>query len=187
MSRVAGLVLAAGAGRRYGGPKALARHDGVLFLDLATTVLLDGGCDPVYAVLGAAADEVLATANLLDVTPIHNPDWPTGMGSSLRAGLAALPADVEAVIVLPVDMPGLTAEAVRRVRAHAAPTALAAATFHGRRGHPVLFGRAHWAGAAAAAIGDTGAREYLRTHPPLPVPCEDVAEGSDVDTPNPLG
>lgn len=109
------------------------------------------------------------------------------MGSSLRAGLAALPADVEAVIVLPVDMPGLTAEAVRRVRAHAAPTALAAATFHGRRGHPVLFGRAHWAGAAAAAIGDTGAREYLRTHPPLPVPCEDVAEGSDVDTPNPLG
>ncbi|WHT17736.1 nucleotidyltransferase family protein [Crossiella sp. CA-258035] len=185
--RVAGLVLAAGAGRRYGGPKALAELDGTLFVDRATTVLAAAGCHPVLAVLGAAAEEVLARARLTGVTPVHNPDWPTGMGSSLRAGFAALPTDVDAVVVLPVDLPGITAEAVRRVLAHASPAALAAATFHGRRGHPVLFGRAHWAGAAASATGDAGARAYLAAHPPLPIPCEDVAEGSDVDTRNPLG
>lgn len=187
MSRVAGLVLAAGAGRRYGRPKALAEIGGELFADRATGVLRAAGCDPVIVVLGAAAEQVLATAHLTGATPVINPDWPTGMGSSLRAGLTALPAEAEAVVVLPVDMPGITPEAVRRLLAHAAPTALAAASFHGERGHPVLLGRAHWAGAAAAAIGDTGARDYLRAHPPALIACEDVAEGSDVDTPDPLG
>ncbi|MBP2477370.1 nicotine blue oxidoreductase [Crossiella equi] len=186
--RTAGLVLAAGAGRRYGLPKALARTpSGESFLERATATLAEAGCAPVYAVLGAAAGQVRATARLPGVTTLDNPDWPTGMGGSLRVGLAALTDDVDAVLVVPVDMPGLTPAAVRRVLALAAPEALAAASFDGVRGHPVLFGRAHWAGAAASATGDAGARSYLREHPPVLVACEDVAEGSDVDTPNQLG
>ena len=89
MSRTAGLVLAAGAGRRYGSPKALVRLGDRLLVERAADLLAAGGCDPVLVVLGAAADEVLATAALPET--VLNPDWATGMGSSLRAGLAALP------------------------------------------------------------------------------------------------
>jgi CTP:molybdopterin cytidylyltransferase MocA len=73
---------------------------------------------------------------------------------------------------------------VARVAAAAGgPDVLAAATYRGRRGHPVLLGRAHWAGVAALAVGDTGARPYLAGHEVTPVACDDVADGGDADTP----
>jgi nicotine blue oxidoreductase len=183
----AGLLLAAGAGRRFGSPKALVRHRGALFVESTARVLADGGCSPVLVVLGAAADRVRAEAALGDAVPVDNPDWGGGMGSSLRAGLAALTeTGATAVVVLAVDTPGVTAEAVGRLAALAAPDALARATYDGVPGHPVLLGREHWAGVAALAVGDAGAREYLRRHAPLDVPCEDVADGSDVDRPEDL-
>jgi CTP:molybdopterin cytidylyltransferase MocA len=83
--------------------------------------------------------------------------------------------------VLPVDTPGVTADAVRRLAALAAPDALARAAFHGEPGHPVLIGRAHWAGVLETSTGDAGARDYLRAHDVLNVPCEDIADGADVD------
>ena len=83
---VAGVLLAAGEGSRFGGPKAVAELDGERLVDRAVRVLRLGGCDPVVVVLGAAVVEVPG-ADLVVV----NPDWATGMGSSLRAGLAALP------------------------------------------------------------------------------------------------
>ncbi|MEV6304001.1 nucleotidyltransferase family protein [Actinoplanes sp. NPDC051861] len=178
---VAGLVLAAGAGRRYGMPKALARHHGRLFVEHAADVLLEAGCDPVLVVLGAAADDVVAAAPDLPGVVV-NPDWATGMASSLKAGLAALNAD--AVVILLVDMPGVTAEAVRRIAAHAAPGALVMGGYGDRRGHPVLLGREHWAGVAASATGDRGARDYLRTHDVTVVPVGDVADDTDIDHPN---
>lgn len=109
------------------------------------------------------------------------------MGSSLRTGLAAI-AGTEAVaaIVLPVDTPGVTPDAVRRLAGLAAPDALARATYHGQPGHPVLIGRDHWPAVAEQATGDAGARHYLATHRPVPVPCEDVATGEDVDRPEDL-
>lgn len=186
MTATAGLLLAAGAGRRFGGPKALVEHDGRLFVESAAGVLREAGCAPVLVVLGAGADDVRARADLAGYAVVENADWAEGMGSSLRAGLAALaavPEEVTGAAVLPVDVPGVTAEAVRRVvAAGAGADALVRATYGGVPGHPVLLGRAHWTGVADSARGDVGARDYLRAHPVLDLPCDDVASGEDVDT-----
>jgi CTP:molybdopterin cytidylyltransferase MocA len=185
--RVAGLLLAAGGGRRYGMPKALVRHGGRLFVERAADVLHEAGCDPVVVVLGASADEVRAHATLPGSSLVDNPDWATGMGSSLRAGLHALStSDAVAVVVLPVDTPGVTPAAVRRLAALGTAEALARATYHGAPGHPVLIGRAHWPAVHATATADTGARAYLARHPTRDVPCEDIASGTDVDRPTDL-
>jgi CTP:molybdopterin cytidylyltransferase MocA len=190
---VAGLVLAAGAGRRYGGPKALVEYEGERLVDRAVGTLRAGGADPVVVVLGAAADEVRAAARLEGCTVLENPDWDTGMGSSLRAGLAALAAtDATATVVLLVDMPGITPAAVRRVAGRAGADALATAGYRdqwGQRdrwGHPVLLGREHWPGVAQLAVGDVGARPYLRNHAAAVqvVACGDVAYDDDLDTPD---
>nr|WP_218863037.1 nucleotidyltransferase family protein [Actinopolyspora biskrensis] len=185
------MVLAAGRGRRIGTPKALLRTRGELFVERAVRVLRLAGCSPVVVVLGAAAPAVTERADLATAEIVRNEDWATGMGSSLRAGLRTL-ATVESArettgtLVLPVDMPGVTVEAARRVAALAEPHALAAACYEGERGHPVLLGRRHWNGVSELAVGDRGARDYLRTHGVALVPCEDVASGFDVDRPEDL-
>ena len=168
-------------------PKALVRHRGRLFVEHAARVLHEGGCVPVIVVLGASAAEVRATADLPGSSLVDNPEWTSGMGSSLRAGLRALDGvAADAALILPVDTPGVTAAAVRRFVSLAGPDALARATYDGSPGHPVLIGRTRWADVAATASEDAGAREYLATHVPLAVPCEDVAEGADVDRPEDL-
>ncbi|MGB3439613.1 MAG: nucleotidyltransferase family protein [Actinophytocola sp.] len=184
---VAGLLLAAGAGTRYGMPKALVRHQGRLFVEHAADVLHAGGCAPVVVVLGALAEDVRGTAELSGSSLVDNPDWASGMGSSLRAGLAALAAtDCESVLVLPVDTPGITAGAVRRFVALSSPAALARATYDDVPGHPVLIGRDRWAAVSELATGDEGARPYLARHRVAAVPCQDVAHGADVDRPEDL-
>ena len=178
MSRVAGLVLAAGEGRRFGGPKAPVVIDGERLVDRAVRVLRDGGCDPVYVVLGAWSGDVP------HAVVVANPEWPEGMGSSLRAGLAALEGvPVDAAVVTLVDLPGLTAAAVRRLVE--ADSGIIAATYDGERGHPVRFGREHWAAIAATARGDAGARDYLRARADEVILIEvgDVASGEDLDEP----
>ena len=190
MAEVTGVVLAAGAGRRYGQPKALVTYDGRLLVERAVATLTDGGCAEVLVILGAAADEVQARADLGGTVTIVNPDWDTGMGSSLRTALSAVASTgADAVVILLVDTPGVTPAAVRRVAAHAGPAALAIATYRGQPGHPVLLGREHWAGAAEVAIGDVGARRYLAAHDAqvTHVPCDDIADGEDLDRPpNPV-
>ncbi|MEV4683196.1 nucleotidyltransferase family protein [Streptomyces kurssanovii] len=186
---VAGLLLAAGGGRRLGGrPKALLEHRGRPLVEHAVRTLREGGCGPVHVVLGAAADRVREEADLTGCAVRDNPAWEEGMGSSLRVGLASLgPAD--AVLVLLVDQPGIGAEAVARVRAaYRSRSSLAAAAYGGRRGHPVLFGADRWDGIAAGAEGDQGARAYLRAHADAItlVECGDVAQAYDIDTPEDL-
>src|SRR6266545_2373769 len=184
MPEVAGLVLAAGGGRRYGMPKALVRHRGALFVEHAADVLHDAGCVPVVVVLGAAADEVRAQARLSGLTLVDNPAWESGMGSSLRVGLTALASSgTVAAVVLPVDTPGVTVAAVRRLADLAAPDTLARATYDGAPGHPVVLGRSHWSGVIESATGDRGARDYLASHPVASVDCADIASGLDVDRP----
>ncbi|HEY2949932.1 MAG TPA: nucleotidyltransferase family protein [Micromonosporaceae bacterium] len=182
----AGLVLAAGGGRRYGGPKALVRLGDRLLVERAVRVVRDAGCAPLVVVLGAAADRVRAEADLAGVTVVDNPDWATGMGSSLVVGLRALgDTDAAAAVVQLVDIPGVTSAAVARFVGLAAPDALARASYRGRPGHPVLLGREHWSGVACRAVGDQGAREYLAAHADevITVPCDDVADGADLDVP----
>lgn len=190
MPPVAGLLLAAGAGRRFGGPKALVTlPDGTGLLPHAVHTLHRGGCDPVVVVVGAAADQ--ARTRLppdVDVRVVVNPDWPTGMGSSLRCGLAALGPTVDAAVVLLVDTPGIGSAAVTRLAAVAGPEVVAIATYGGQRGHPVLLGRTHWPDVARLAVGDEGARPFLRTYdgPVREVPCDDVAVPGDIDRPEDL-
>jgi CTP:molybdopterin cytidylyltransferase MocA len=186
--QIAGLVLAAGAGRRYGMAKALVERDGRLLVRRAAGTLAEAGCTPVLVVVGARAGDVRAAAP--ELTYVDNPDWAGGMASSLRAGLAALAGTpAAAAVVLLVDMPGVTAEAVRRIAAVAAPDALATGGYAGRRGHPVLLGRDHWAGVAASATGDRGARDYLRAHAGRVqvVGVADVADDADLDVPSGAG
>jgi CTP:molybdopterin cytidylyltransferase MocA len=183
--RVAGLLLAAGAGRRFGTPKALVPLDGKLFVDSAAELLRAAGCEPVVVVLGAQAAEVRAQATLDGVTVVDNPHWETGMGSSLRTGLHAI-GTADAVLVLPVDTPGVTVAALHRLMELAEPTVLARATYDGEIGHPVLIGSGHFAGVMASAAGDQGARDYLKANTVRHVECADVADGADVDRPEDL-
>ncbi|MFJ4669110.1 nucleotidyltransferase family protein [Kitasatospora purpeofusca] len=184
---VTALVLAAGGGRRLGGrPKALLPYRGRPLVEHAATAARAGGCREVAVVLGADRERVRSTAHLPGCRLVANPDWEGGMGSSLRAGLAALPAGSSAVLVMLVDTPGVGAAAVARLlAAHRAGAGLAAATYGGRRGHPVLIGAGHLAEAAAGARGDAGARALLAAHAAelVPVECGDVASPDDLDTP----
>jgi len=194
---VRGLLLAAGAGRRMGGPKSLLRDpDGVPYLDRAIGRLLDGGCAAVTVVLGASAEEATL---LLDeagwtgdpaVDTVVADDWDEGMGASLRAGLRSLAGDDgddDAVLVTLVDLPDVDDMVVARVAGAASgPSALVRATYDGKPGHPVLLGRDHWAGVAEVARGDRGARDYLADHEHVSCECGDLATGRDLDRPTDL-
>jgi len=185
---VAGLVLAAGGGSRLGRPKALVAYGGELLVDRAARLLADGGCAPVLAVLGAAADEVRATAALPGTSTVDNPGWRTGMASSLRVGLGEL-RDADAVVVTLVDMPLLGGEAVRRLIAARREGAEAAvATYSGSWGHPVLLSREVAAEVREAVRGDQGARVWLSRHPERvrTVPCDGTGDPRDVDVPEDL-
>jgi CTP:molybdopterin cytidylyltransferase MocA len=182
---IAGLLLAAGAGRRYGMPKALV--DGGAWLRRAVATLTDGGCDSVLVVVGAQADQVLPLVPATAATVLAE-DWAKGMGASLRAGLAELvrsaPTQVQAALVHLVDLPDVDAAVVRRLVALAGPAVVARAGFETQPGHPVLLGRQHWADIVASAHGDRGARDWLAQRSDLiVVDCSDLASGIDVDTP----
>jgi molybdenum cofactor cytidylyltransferase/nicotine blue oxidoreductase len=193
-SPVAGILLAAGGGSRMGTPKALLRdvHD-VPQVDRAVGALLDGGCATVVVVLGAEAE---AARHLLDeVGWLDDPcvrvaecqAWADGMSASLRCGLDAVAEDdVDAAVVLLVDLPDVDSRVVRRVVAEAGPGTLARAAYAGRPGHPVVIGRDHWAGVQQTLTGDRGARDYLDAHSLRDVACDDLASGADADTPEDL-
>lgn len=180
----AGLLLAAGAGRRFGAPKALATDaDGTAWLPRTIDTLL-AVCDPVTVVLGAAADQARQLLGDRPVRVVVNAEWDQGMGSSLRTGLADLEATgTDGALVTLVDLPDVTPDVVRRVAgAHRGPHALARATYADGPGHPVLIGRDHWPDVMAAATGDRGARDFLAGRAPELVDCADLATGRDVDT-----
>lgn len=183
---VAAVVLAAGGGRRYGMPKALVEFEGSLLVERAVATA-QAVCDPVLVVLGARAVDVRREARLDDAILLVNQEWETGMASSLRTGLEGLRglpgAAVDAALIALVDMPGMTPAALERLAAHAAPDALAVATYDGVRSHPVLLGREHWAGVIGTATGDEGARRYLAAHQVTEVDCTGLADPADLDVP----
>ena len=170
---VAGLVLAAGAGTRFGMPKVLAAQGE--WLRRAVDSLSDGGCDEVVVVMGAAVVDVAPP-----VRTVVAPDWADGMSASLRAGLGAIEADL--VVLRLVDTPDVGADVVARVLAAVGPSGLARATYRGRPGHPVVIAVEHWAGLLATLRGDEGARAFLAGRDDVvAVECGDLATGEDVD------
>ena len=190
--RILGVLLAAGAGRRAGGPKALRlAADGTSWLLRSIAVLRDGGCAAVIVVVGcqaARARDVLAKSTLAEdsmITVVEASNWEQGMGSSLRSGLsAARSASWRAVLVHLVDLPDVTAEVVRRLIRQAPPgtAPLARVTYGGRPGHPVFIGRDHLESIMASLTGDSGAKGYLARHSAHSVECGDLASGQDYDT-----
>lgn len=180
--RIAGIVLAAGAGTRAGGPKALRLDaEGMPWLQRAVAALREGGCDTVLVVLGAEAERAAALVPA-GVTVVVAEDWADGLSASLRAGLAAAPPDATAVVVTLVDLPGLPAAAVGRLLAPPLEAStLRRATYDGRPGHPVGLGRDHWAAAAASAHGDRGAGRYLRDQGAEVVELSGLWDGADED------
>lgn len=171
-----GIVLAAGAGTRHGGPKALV----VPWLADSVRLLLDGGCDQVVVVLGAAADEARALVpDDARVTSVVAPRWADGLGASLRTGLAHAGGD--AVVVTLVDLPGTPVSVVERLTTTWDRRTLRQAVYDGRPGHPVVIGADHWAGLADTLTGDRGARGYLVAHGVEEVECVDLHHGRDID------
>jgi CTP:molybdopterin cytidylyltransferase MocA len=182
---VGAVVLAAGGGRRYGMPKALVEYEGSLLVERAVRTAREV-CDPVLVVLGAQALDVWRQADLGGSAVLANKDWETGMASSLRTGLEGLigwPDQVDAALITLVDMPGMTPEALQKLRTAGSPGALAVATYDGVRGHPVLIGREHWAGVIKTLSGDEGARRYLAEHDVAEVDCTGLADPTDLDVP----
>lgn len=181
MTSVAGLLLAAGAGRRFGGPKALARDDdGTSWLLRSVQALRP--CAEVVVVLGAGAEQAAALLPM-SVARVRADDWGDGMGASLRAGLEALEGtDHDAALVTLVDLPDVGGDVVGRLLGAARGSdVLARAAYDGVPGHPVLIGRDHWAGVVTSAAGDRGARDYLAARAVDLVECGDLATGVDVD------
>jgi len=181
-ARVAGIVLAAGAGTRAGGPKALrVDADGMPWLHRAVAALRGGGCDPVLVVLGAEAASARALVPT-EATVVVADDWADGLSASLRAGLAATPSEATAVVVTLVDLPGLPSEAVHRMlTAPLGAATLRRATYRGEPGHPVVIGRDHWAPVAATVDGDRGAGPYLSAQNAESVELSGLWDGADDD------
>src|ERR1700712_821094 len=173
-----GVLLAAGAGTRYGKPKVLVGQGE--WLRVAVGALADGGCDEVVVVLGAAVVDVPPPAGAVLAA-----DWAAGMSASVRAGLDAAGAADVAVLHL-VDTPDVGADVVARVVTAAGSSAsgLARATYDGRPGHPVAIARRHWTALTATLNGDEGARAFLKdSDGVVSVECGDLATGADVDEP----
>jgi nicotine blue oxidoreductase len=188
---VAGILLAAGDGSRLGQPKATVELHGTTLAERGVALLRDGGTGPILVVTGAVPVTVPGART------VHNPDWASGMGSSLAAGLRALlPAadggpDVclTAAVIALADQPLVGAEAVRRlIAAHERGAGVAVAGYDGQPRNPVLIASAHWPGVLKMAAGDTGARPFLRAHPGLVtvVECGDTGSPDDIDTPEDL-
>jgi nicotine blue oxidoreductase len=197
VTRVAGILLAAGDGTRLGQPKATVELNGATLAERGMALLRAGGADPVFVVTGAVSVAVPGTVT------VRNEDWASGMGSSLVAGLRAAAAEdggtngggaddgggVTAAVIALADQPLIGPEAVRRlIAAHAAGASVAVAAYDGKPRNPVLIASEHWPEVVAMASGDAGARPFLRAHPDLVtlVECGDTGSPDDIDTPEEL-
>lgn len=182
---IAGLVLAAGAGERFGGPKQLAPLDGRPLLEHVLAAMAAVPLDRTLVMLGAHADAILAAVPLHGAEPLVVEGWREGMAASLRAGVGAL-ADAEAVAIALGDQPLLAPEAVARVIAGRDGTAPAVrASYGGVPAHPVLLERQLF-GRVQALRGDAGARVLLAQASAKLVPCDGLGRPDDVDSPEAL-
>ncbi len=182
------MLLAAGEGSRLGRPKALVEFRGQTLAERGVRTLRAGGADPILVVTGAVPIRLERTRT------VYNERWRTGMGSSLRAALLALTepgalaaegADVGAVVVALADQPLVGAGAVERlIAAYRDGASVVVAAYDGRPRNPVLLAREHWPEVIAAAVGDQGARAFLRARADLvtPIECGDTGSPDDIDT-----
>ena len=182
---VSAILLAAGAGSRFGGGKLLAPFRGRPLIGVSLANLADAPVDETVVVVGDDAGRLRAACEPYGAAVVENPDWTRGQSTSVRVGLEALGPEARAAVVLLADQPLVLAGAVRRlVEAFEKGAEVAVATYGGRPRNPVLFSRGVWPTLVAELSGDEGARPFLRRHPELVVrvPCDGVGDPADVDT-----
>jgi CTP:molybdopterin cytidylyltransferase MocA len=182
---VSAVLLAAGSGSRFGGGKLLADFGGKPLIEATLKNLRGAPVGEIVAVLGADAEELRRICEPHGVRVVENPDWHLGQSTSVLAGLRAVRPGARAAVVLLADQPFVGAGAVGRlVAAFEGGAEIAVATYNGKRRNPVLFARPVWPMLEEELSGDEGARGLLRRHPELvvEVPCDGVADPSDVDT-----
>ena len=181
---IAGIILAAGESRRMGRSKQLLEVGGRTLLQRVVDAALASSLDDVCVVLGHHAQEVLASL-LCPVRSIVNEGYAEGMGSSVRAGMAALPEGTSAVMFLLADQPGVTADVIDTLVAHSTPNNIVAPSVQGHRSNPTVFGR-RWFPDLAQCTGDAGGRTIIATHSEALTLVELEADLRDVDTPEDL-
>jgi CTP:molybdopterin cytidylyltransferase MocA len=183
-ARVGGLVLAAGAARRFGSPKQLASLAGRPLLEHALIAMAAvERLGPTVVVVGSHADEVLAGVPLHGARAVRCEDWSEGQAVSLRCGVEALAGEVDAIVIVLGDQPALDPRAIERVIASRDGASVAIrASYGGRPGHPVLLERALFE-AVEALAGDEGARALLAGAAVRIVPCDGLGSDFDVDEP----
>jgi CTP:molybdopterin cytidylyltransferase MocA len=183
---VVGIVLAAGAGTRFGGRKQLAELDGRPLLEHALEAMESAPVAERIVVLGADADEVRAGVDLHGARTVVCDYWAEGQSASLRAGLDAAGDDADAVVVTLGDQPHIATRAIAAVVAARGNGAQAVrATYSGAPGHPVLIERELFA-ALHQLTGDEGARVVLQGARVTEVVCDGLGKPDDVDTPDQL-
>jgi CTP:molybdopterin cytidylyltransferase MocA len=178
---IAGLVLAAGAGKRFGKPKASVEISSERLVDRAVSQLLESGCEQVFVVLGAWISAVP------NATVLINENWKSGMASSLKVGLEKIISidEISTVLITLVDLPGMNVAAFKRVLETKGD--LVVGVFNSQRGHPVKFEKKHFSPLLNSLRGDEGARSYINSqNSVIPVELSDVADGHDLDTPEDL-
>jgi molybdenum cofactor cytidylyltransferase len=179
---IGGIVLAAGAGTRFGGGKQLALLDGRPLLEHAVRAITSAPVGRVIVILGAEAEHILAAVDLHGAEPHVCARWSKGQSASLACGLAEL-SYCEAVVVTLGDQPRISPDAIRRViAARGGGAAAVRATYGSAPGHPVLLERALF-DRLRDVSGDHGARNLLMSVQTRDVPCDDLGNGRDVDTP----
>lgn len=164
---IAGIVLAAGQSSRAR-PKNKLLHavGGKPMVRRVTETALTAGLDPVIVVTGFEAEKIQAALAGLDVAFVHNDDFAHGMGGSIGHGVAALPPDAAAAVILLGDMPEIASATIKALIGAfaAAGKDICVPVAEERRGNPVLFGRAHF-GALGAIHGDRGGKGIVAANP----------------------
>ena len=182
---VGGIILAAGEGRRFGGPKQLALLDGRPLIEHALRAMLAvPAIDPVVLVLGAHADRIRAEADLRGADVVVCDNWADGQSASLQAGVAAL-GDVEAAVITLADQPFISPEVIAGVLDQRGRHLAVRATYDNRPGHPVLLER-RLLDHVSELDGDIGARKLLVGPHVWPWECGRLCDPTDIDTPERL-
>jgi len=182
---IGGVVLAAGEGKRFGGPKQVAQLDGRPLLEHAVRAMLAvPSISPVVVVLGAHAREVQEAVDFDGADVVVCEDWADGQSASLRAGVTAL-GEVEAAVITLGDQPFITPEVIAGVLDHRGRHLAVRATFDGNPGHPVLLER-RLLDHVAELEGDVGARELLEGDHVYTWEVGRLCDPTDIDTPERL-
>jgi len=181
------IVLAAGASTRFGAPKQLAKVNGRPLLQLAVARAVELAGPAVTVVLGANAADIAPMLRHTGASVVVNRDWAEGMGSSVRAGVARLPAAADGALLMLADQPAVTTDDLRRLASswRRQPQCIVAAQYAGTVGVPAIFPREDFA-ALHALRGDAGARALLKRGGDRLVRVPLAAAAIDIDTPEDL-